>query len=636
MSTMNEARVLQSPAPAAGGGGYDGIRLRKDVVAGLTVAAIAVPQAMAYALIAGVEPRYGLYAAIVVTAVGAVFGSSSYLINGPTNAISLVVFSALAFLDPSARHDIFEAMFLLAIMVGVVQIAIALFKLGDLTRYISDSVVLGFMAGAGLLIALSQIDNLFGLAHQGTGHQHLLYRLWLSIRHGGPWNPRALGIGLGVTVLVVVLRRVFRKYHLPRVDMLLALILVATLTHFLGWSQPDADGKRLVAVVGNIPSGLPEPHFPKFQLEWLQQMSGSAVAIALLGLLEALAVAKSLALQTREKLDYNRQCLAEGLANLCGGFFRCMPGSGSLTRSTINFHAGAATRWSGVFSAAATALIVILFAPWASYIPTSALAGILLITAAGLVDWPRLRYAVRTSRYDAILVLATALTAVFLSVEFSILVGTMLSFIMYVPRASRLLGTELTVGSDRVVRDRQPGDEPCTAIILFDLEGELFFGAAPELESYFDDLRRRTAANTDAAGASGASATAASVSAASASAANAEPQRARVIVLRLKRTRNPDMVCMKLFEQFLRDMNDRGVIVLLCGVREDFAEAMANLRFQDLLPPERVLLEDKAASGSSSVEAVRRAYELVGSHTCANGHHRNDLEAKTEPLYYMI
>src|ERR1700722_4713792 len=145
---------------------------RKDVLAGLTVAAISLPQAMAYALIAGVEPRYGLYSAIVVTAVASIFGSSSHLINGPTNAISLVVFSALAFLDPDSRLEAFEAVFLLALMVGAIQMAIALFKLGDLTNYISESVVLGFMAGAGLLVALSQVGNLLGLTEQGTGHNH--------------------------------------------------------------------------------------------------------------------------------------------------------------------------------------------------------------------------------------------------------------------------------------------------------------------------------------------------------------------------------------------------------------------------------------------------------------------------------
>jgi SulP family sulfate permease len=582
---------------------------RHDLIAGLTVAAIAVPQAMAYALIAGVDPRYGLYAAIVVTAVGAVFGSSSYLINGPTNAISLVVFSALAFLDPANRPQIFEAMFLLAIMVGVVQIAIALFKLGDLTRYISDSVVLGFMAGAGVLIALSQIGNLFGLAPRGDGHQHLLYRLWLQIRYGGPWNARALSISLGVTLLVLVLRRIVRRYHLPRLDMLFALILAGAVAHAFGWTTANATGHGLVGVVGSIPGGLPSPHLPVFKFAWIGQMSGSALAIALLGLLEALAVAKSLALQTREKLDYNRQCLAEGLANLSGGFFQCMPGSGSLTRSTINFHAGAATRWSGVFSAAATALIVVLFAPLAKYLPTAALAGILLVTAAGLVDWPRLKFALRTSRYDAILVLATASTAVFLSVEFSILVGTLLSFIMYVPRAARLRATELIVGSDRVVRDRQPGEETCDAIILIELEGELFFGAAPELETCFDQLRQRV---------------------------NDPATSPKVIILRLKRTRNPDMVCMKLFEQFLHDMSDAGVAVLLCGVRADFAEAMTNVGFQDHLPADRVLLDDTRVPGSSTVEAVRRAAAIAGPHSCSNSLHHGNAETDSEPLYYMI
>lgn len=596
---QNRRTALSRGAP-----GYSWAKLRKDAIAGLTVAAIAVPQAMAYALIAGVEPRYGLYAAIVITALASVFGSSSYLINGPTNAISLVVFSALAFLDPGDRLEIAEAMFLLAIMVGLIQIAIALFKLGDLTRYISESVVLGFMAGAGCLIALTQVDNLFGLKSQGTGHQHVLVRLWLTLTHGGALNPRALAIGLGVTISVLLLRAVVRRYHLPRLDMLLVLILTAVAAHALGWTTPGPGGKPLVAVVGNVPAGLPAPHLPGIKLEWIREMGGSALAVAVLGLLEALAVAKSIAIQTREPLDYNRQCLAEGLANLGGGFFQCMPGSGSLTRSSINFQAGAVSRWSGVFAAAATAVLVVSFAPLAGYVPKAALAGILLVTAAGLVDIPRLRFALRTSRYDTILVLATAGSAVFLSVEFSILVGTLLSFIMYVPRAARLTATELVVGPNRVVAERQPTDQVCTGVVLFDLEGELFFGSAPELEVQFDRLRQRTADG------------------------------AQIVVLRLRRTRNPDMVCMKLFEQFLQDMNQRQVIVLLCGVREDFAQAMKNLRFENVLPADRVFLQ--AAAGSSTLEAVRRAYELLGPHACPSCAQRNGNESKSEPLYYMI
>src|ERR1700753_1461563 len=168
---------MSSPTSAP----YTWEAVRRDLVAGATVAAIAIPQAMAYALIAGVDPRFGLYSAIIVTAIASIFGSSSHLINGPTNAISLVVFSALAIFDPEARFDAYEATFLPAIMCGSLQILIAVFRLGDLTRYISESVVLGFMAGAGLLVGLGQIGNLLGIPDKGTGHQLLVHRLWLTL-----------------------------------------------------------------------------------------------------------------------------------------------------------------------------------------------------------------------------------------------------------------------------------------------------------------------------------------------------------------------------------------------------------------------------------------------------------------------
>ena len=239
---------------------------RKDLLAGMTVAAISLPQGMAYALIAGIEPRFGLYSAIVVTAVASILGSSSHLINGPTNAISLVVFSALAFLDPQARYDAYQATFLLGVMVGIIQILIAVFKLGDLTRYISESVVLGFMAGASCLVALGQAGNLLGIRDRGTGHQQVVERFWLTITQGGSVNRYALGIGLGTIFLVVLLRKLSRRYRLPQVDMLLALITAAAVAAFLGWSRPASDGRTtLLAVVGNVPATLPLPHVPEIR-----------------------------------------------------------------------------------------------------------------------------------------------------------------------------------------------------------------------------------------------------------------------------------------------------------------------------------------------------------------------------------
>jgi sulfate permease, SulP family len=584
-------------------GRYSWSVARRDAVAGLTVAAIAVPQAMAYALIAGIDPRFGLYSAIVVTAVASIFGSSQHLMNGPTNAISLVVFSALAFVAKSPQEAV-EATFLLAIMAGGIQILVAVFRLGDLTRYISESVVIGFMAGAGLLIGLTQISNLLGLKEQGNGGDHILVRLWLTLTQGGPANWRALAVGVGTAVLVLAMRKIARRFRLPRFDMLAALAIAASVAAWLGWTLATPGARPLVDPVNTISAPLPFPHLPQIHREWISQMSGSALAVACLGLLEALSIAKAISHQTRQRLDYNRQCLAEGLANLCGGFFQCLPGSGSLTRSAINHQAGAVTRWSGVFAAGTVAVVICLFGPLAGYIPKPSLAGILLVTAAGLVDRRRIAHAVQASRFDALLVLATAAAAVFIGVEFSILIGVGLSILMFVPRAARLKSSELTVTADRVIRDRQPGDLHCTRLTLLDLEGEFFFGAAPELDRYLEALRERKGL--------------------------------RIIVLRVKRTRNPDIVCMERLQHFIIEMKEKGVPVLLCGVRPDFAQAMKNLRFHEFLPQEHVFFEEPKHVGSATLAAVRYAYELLGEDTCEHCPRRTPREPDRETFYYQI
>jgi len=271
---------------------YSANTARRDLVAGATVAAIAIPQAMAYALIAGVDPRFGLYSAIVVTLVASIFGSSSHLINGPTNAISLVVFSALTGFD--ARFDAYQAMFLLGIMVGITQILISVFKLGDLTRYISESVILGFMAGAGLLVGIGQVGNFLGVSKTGGGHS-VLVNLWETITHSGPYNLVAIAIGLGTLLATLVLRQLVNRYKLPQMDMLAALIIASTVAACFGWSTPRSDGKTIISVVGTVPAALPSFHIPEVNFDWVMHLLASTMAISFLGLLEALAVAKSIA-----------------------------------------------------------------------------------------------------------------------------------------------------------------------------------------------------------------------------------------------------------------------------------------------------------------------------------------------------
>ncbi|MFM0277627.1 SulP family inorganic anion transporter [Paraburkholderia sediminicola] len=586
---------------------YDWSKGKRDLLAGLTVAAISLPQGMAYALIAGVDPRFGLYSAVVVTLVASLLGSSSHLINGPTSAISLVVFSALAFLDPNATADIYEAMFLLGVMVGIVQIGIAVFRLGDLTRYISESVILGFMAGAAVLLAIGQIGNALGVREKGTGHQHVLYRLWLTVVHGDPVNLKALAISAASVVLAVALRRAVRRYRLPQLDMFVALLIVAGAVYALGWSQPGEGGHTSVAVIGALKAGLPSPHIPEIHWSWIGQLSSSAVAIAFLGLLEALSIAKSIAHHTHQPLDYNRQCLAEGVANLVGGFFRCLPGSGSLSRSAINYQAGAVTRFSGVVTAVAVVLAMLVLAPLTRYIPKAALAGLLLVTAVRLIDVERLRYTLRASRYDAGLIVLTTLAALLIGVEFSILIGVALSILLFVPRAAKLKATELAVSPEGVVRERLPSDPLCTAVAVWDFEGEFFFGAAPELDRHFDTIKTR-----------------------------AQQQGVRYLVLRFKRVRNPDVVCIERLEHFLREAQRDGLIVLLAGLRPALRGVLRNLRFTDWYPAKRFFPEEDE-TWSATVRAVRYAYAQLGErNTCAHCARRSQTEQRATELYYLV
>jgi SulP family sulfate permease len=440
------------------------------------------------------------------------------------------------------------------------------------------------MAGAGFLVALGQVSNLLGVPDKGNGHQTAVQRLWLTLSTAPGFNHRAMAVGLASVLGVVLLRRALVRLSWPRVDMLLTLVAAAVVCAAAGWTRPGADGKPLVAVIGSVPAGLPAPHVPVIHFAWVRELGGSAFAIAVLGLLEAIAIAKSIAHESGEVLDYNRQCLAEGLANLGGGFTQCLPGSGSLTRSAINFQAGAASRASGLVAAATVAAVVAVLAPLARFVPKSSLAGLLIVTAWRLVDRRRLAYALRASRFDAALVVATAVSAVFVSVEWSILIGVALSIVMFVPRAARLKATELLVGGGRVVRARQGDEAPCRWVTTYDLEGELFFGAATELERYFDQLRERARAG------------------------------ARFIVLRLRRTRNPDLVCLERLEHFLRDLEAQGVPVLLTGVGADCTAAMDNLGFRQWLPEHRIFLRDPAAKGSATIDALRHAYRQLANH----------------------
>jgi SulP family sulfate permease len=334
-------------------------------------------------------------------------------------------------------------------------------------------------------------------------------------------------------------------------------------------------------VVGAIPGKLPRFAWPELPIEHLRGLSESALAIAVLGLLEALAMAKHLASHTGQKFSLNQQCLSEGLANLTGSLFQCIPGSGSLTRSAINHQAGARSQWSGVWSAAAVALITVLFASYAQYIPRSALAGILMVTAMGMIDWKALPFHLRATHFDAFIVLTTAVAALGVSVEFCILIGVFASFLLAVPRAGRMTRTEFVVRDNGIVRERAEGDPADARLLLFGLEGELFFGSSMAIDAHLNYFEQRASASG-----------------------------AKVIVLRVKRLRNPDAVGMREIDLFIRGMKDLGVRVILSGVRADLLAGLRKAGALDGLDQDQVFSE-RQAKGSSTMEAVAAGYAYL-------------------------
>ena len=570
--------------------------LRKDIIAGVTVAAISLPQSMAYALVAGVDPRFGLYTAVVFTAVAGIFGSSRHLVNGPTGAVSLVTFSALAFIDPDAKLDAYQAMFLLAVMIGIVQILIGATRLGDLTRYISESVVTGFIAGAGFLTVLGQFANALGVKAQGTGHQSVLERLYLTLTQNGSYNLKAIAISLAAIAIAIFGRRLLRAFRWPQIEMLVAVLGLSAIVYLLGWSQAAPGIKSAVPLIEAVPAALPSFHVPEVKAEWLHPLSSSAASIGILGLLEALAIAKAVAHSSRQQLDYNRQCLAEGIGNVVGGFFNCMPGAGSLSRTAINYQVGAVSRFSSIVTAAVVALTVMLLGPLAAFIPKAVLAGLLIVASSRLIDIKRIRYTATASIADTVLLVGTALSAVFIGVEYAILIGSTASILWYLLHASRLNTQELVVAPEKVVRARIESDAPAQDVAIYDIEGDLFFGSAPELHSFLQKAKDE-----------------------------ALKQGVKALVLRLKRVRNPDAVALEVLDVFLREAEKQGLTVFLAGLRPEIQTALERMGVAQRLG-ERFIFPEQEKDYSATLAAIRAAYAAIEGNQSS---HRT-------PTYYLV
>ncbi len=445
--------------------------LRADLLAGFTGALIVLPQGVAFATIAGLPPQYGLYTAMVPAVIAALFGSSWHLVSGPTTAISIVVFGALTPLAEPGTPEFVSLALTLTFLVGAIQLAMGLARLGALAGFISHTVVIGFTAGAGILIASNQLKHFLGVeVPRGASFYRTLEAVALHARDIDPW---VTSVGVVTLVTGIVVRRWFRRF-----PYLIAAILAGSVAGAIA-NALYGPAVTHIRTVGALPAALPPLSYPALSLGVVKQLGANALALSLLALTEAVSIARAVAVRSEQRIDGNQEFIGQGLANIVGSFFSSYASSGSFNRSGVNFEAGARTPLAAAFSSVFLAAIVLLVAPLAVYLPVAAMAGILFLVAYGLVDFRHIRGIARTSRSETVVLAATFLATLFLELEYAIYVGVILSLVLYLRRTSRP-AVHALVPDARDPRRRVAAGEgraECSQLKIVEVRGSLFFGA---------------------------------------------------------------------------------------------------------------------------------------------------------------
>ena len=459
---------------------------RADMIAGLTGAIIVLPQGVAFATIAGLPPEYGLYAAMVPAVIGALFGSSWHLVSGPTTAISIVIFSSVSPLaEPGSAHYI-SLVLTMTFLMGVFQLVMGLARMGVLVNFISHTVVIGFTAGAAVLIAASQIKNFFGInIARGSHFYEIIHQLILQF---GNINLYVTAVAATTLVSGILVKKFF-----PKIPYMIAAMLIGSF-FALALNRIFGNDVTLIRTVGALPAQLPPFSMPDLSLDTIKQMSSSALAITMLALTEAVSIARSVAVRSEQRIDGNQEFIGQGLSNMLGSFFSGYASSGSFNRSGLNYAAGAQTPLAAVFSALFLAAILLMVAPLAAYLPIPAMAAILFLVAWGLIDFHHIHSISRTSRSETIVLITTLLSTLFVELEFAIYVGVMLSLMLYLARTSQPSVVPVVPageeGSYHFVDAKGHSDHPsgpkghpeCPQFSMVRINGSIFFGAVDHVQ----------------------------------------------------------------------------------------------------------------------------------------------------------
>ena len=454
--------------------------LRLDLLAGLVAAVMVLPQGVAFATLAGMPPEYGLYGAMLPAIVGALWGSSWHLVSGPTNATSLMVFATVsAFATPFTPAYV-SLVLTLNLMVGLVKLGLGVARLGTLVNFISTAVVIGFTAGAGLLIIGAQLRNFFGIDIPQDASFLLGIRNFVA--HIGETDPAVLAVGA-----FTLLAALAGKRFLPQVPYMLTGIVAGALFAWL----LGVFGVAQVPTIGELPSAVPPLSVPDMSLHTWQTLAPIALALTVIGLSEAISSARAVALKSGQRIDGNQEFIGQGLANIAGAFTSSYPTSGSFNRTGANYEAGARTPLACVFSAFFLLAILLLVRPLATFLPVASMAAVLFIVAWGLIDIAAMRRVWRTSRTDALTMAVTFVATLTIRLEVAILVGVLVSLLIYLNWATHPQVVRVIPDPRAQRRFRAPeADSPlCPQLDILRIDGALFFGSVEHIRDEIEAAR---------------------------------------------------------------------------------------------------------------------------------------------------
>jgi len=544
--------------------------VKKDLIAAMTVAVIAIPQSMAYAIIAGVDPVYGLYTAIISTIFSSAFGSSNHLIAGPTNAISLLVASSMR--NFIGFGNAYAMLFLMTYLVGVIQILFGVIKLGKAINYISHAVIVGFTAGAGVLIALGQLNQMLGISIQNSAQLSTLSKLQYVLTHLDQSNLFALAMGLLTIVIIIACKKINK--NLP--SYLIGIIV--PILFFLLFSL-DQKGVKLM---GTIPGSLPPFKMIQFNWQSAKDVIIGAFAIAIIGLVEAISISKSIASTSRQKIDANQEFIGQGIANLISSFFQCFAGSGSFTRSAINYYSGAATRVAGIMSGGIVALMLVFLAPYAKYIPLPSLAGVIMVIAYNMVNKKEMKKVYKVGKADSwVMWITFGATVVMPDLDWAIYAGIIISIFLYLRETNKVPVKILLPSIDKknsFIEKEIDINQPPVDTLIVQIEGNLYFGSANDLEFKLESLIGK----------------------------------AKVYIIRMKQVVTIDITSLDAIKLFIRNAQESGGYIILCGVNTGLNTTLLNADLINMIGESNISMKEEEIF-ASSIKAQARAREILGS-----------------------